>query len=404
MKKVLMHVTVVVCMIALLCCSAYALPASTDRIYSGIDVSVWQGEINFEAVRQDGIEIVYIRSSSGSGFVDPNFEQNYERAKAAGLSVGFYHYVTARSESQARYQAEFFASLVHGKDYDCRLAMDFEDLRGLSRSEINAIASAFLETLEEKTESELVIYSDAYNAENAFDKSLTRYPLWIAQYGVTQPSDRTQWSEWIGWQYTSSGRISGISGNVDRDRFTEDILLTSKPDPNRPKPEPSIPGNSTISYTVKRGDTLYAIAELYHTSVSALVQENDIANPNLIYPGQVLNITIHDDVTRICEYYTVQRGDTLYAIALRYNTTVSALANRNGITNPNLIYPGQRLCVNSRQDGSPPPAPTVTYTVRRGDTLYTIARRYDTTVSALVRENSIANPNLIYPGEVLRIP
>ncbi len=191
---------------------------------------------------------------------------------------------------------------------------------------------------------------------------------------------------------------------MDRDRFTEDILLTSKPDPNRPKPEPSIPGNSTISYTVKRGDTLYAIAELYHTSVSALVQENDIANPNLIYPGQVLNITIHDDVTRICEYYTVQRGDTLYAIALRYNTTVSALANRNGITNPNLIYPGQRLCVNSRQDGSPPPAPTVTYTVRRGDTLYTIARRYDTTVSALVRENSIANPNLIYPGEVLRIP
>ncbi len=67
MKKVLMHVTVVVCMIALLCCSAYArVAASTDRIYSGIDVSVWQGEINFEAVRQDGIEIVYIRSSSGT--------------------------------------------------------------------------------------------------------------------------------------------------------------------------------------------------------------------------------------------------------------------------------------------------------------------------------------------------
>ena len=99
--------------------------------------------------------------------------------------------------------------------------------------------------------------------------------------------------------------------------------------------------------------------------------------------------------------YTVQPGDTLYRIAARYGTTVTAIANANNIANPNLIYPGQVLVIPG--GGSTPPA-TRTYTVQPGDTLYSIAGRYGTTVNAIVTANNIADPNLILPGQVLVIP
>ena len=115
--------------------------ASNTRIYHGIDVSQWQGNIDFDAVSESGIEIVYIRAGQGSGYTDPYFRSNYEGAKAAGLKIGFYHYVTAQNTAQAVQQADFFYSLIKDKTIDCRPAMDFESFPGLDNREINAIAS-----------------------------------------------------------------------------------------------------------------------------------------------------------------------------------------------------------------------------------------------------------------------
>jgi LysM repeat protein len=103
-----------------------------------------------------------------------------------------------------------------------------------------------------------------------------------------------------------------------------------------------------------------------------------------------------------CSYYTVQRGDTLYSIARRYGTTVQAIAQANGILNPAYIYAGQVLCIPS--GGAPPPVTGGYYTVQRGDTLYSIARRYGTSVWAIAMANNISNPSLIYPGQALLIP
>ena len=86
----------------------YAFSPSENMLYDGIDVSSWQGNIDFSRVKQAGIDIVYIRVSEGTGFVDPYFKQNYENAKANGLKVGFYHYVTARNEKEAKEEANFF--------------------------------------------------------------------------------------------------------------------------------------------------------------------------------------------------------------------------------------------------------------------------------------------------------
>lgn len=145
--------------------------------------------------------------------------------KPIGLKVGLYHFLTARNEEEAKKQAEFFSSVVSNTSPDCKLAMDFEVFGNLNIPEINNISRVFLDRVKEITGKEVIIYSDAYAARNVFSRELAQnYPLWIAEYGVENPS-QTNWEFWEGFQYTSRGQISGINGYVDRDRFTDDIFL-----------------------------------------------------------------------------------------------------------------------------------------------------------------------------------
>lgn len=400
-RKVFSYILLSAALVLLTCTSVSALPAASGEQRRGIDVSMWQGDIDFEEVAESGVDTVYIRSGLGSDYTDPYFEQNYERARAAGLNVGFYHYVTARTVSQAEYQAHFFVNTIQGKEFQCRLAMDFEDLTTLSAAEANEIGLAFIRKVEDLSGKGTVVYSDAYNAGAVFGGGLTAYPLWIAEYGVSEPSSAVNWDSWAGWQYSDMGNVAGISGPVDLDLYTDAMFLEepgSVPGPV-PMPEPSA---STVEYTVKSGDTLWGIAEMYRTSVSAIVSENGIANPNLIYPGEVLRITLADNVpsSEMNNTYLVRRGDTLWGIAQMYRTSVARLAAMNNISDPNLIYPGEILQVSS--SGSTGDVGR-TYVVRYGDTLSGIARRYGTTVSQLAAANGIENPNLIYAGEVLTV-
>ncbi|MFF5812908.1 GH25 family lysozyme [Peribacillus butanolivorans] len=319
-------------------------------MFHGIDISEWQGEINFEKVKASGIEVVYIRSSEGNNYVDPYFHKNYEKAKKAGLRIGFYHYVTARSVSQAEYQAHFFVSLISNKEFNGKIAMDFEDLAGLTNSEINMISKAFIKRVEELSGKEAVIYSDASNATYVLDKSLTKYPLWIADYGVGHPSNQVKWSKWSGWQYSDNGRIPGISGTVDLDYFNKEMLLKGSSKIKKPTTKPTSK-STTIIYRVKSGNTLSKIAKLYHTTVDAIVAENHIKNPNLLNKNEKLHITIHDKHQTRNPHafvYVVRQGDTLHELALRYHTTVKELIKWNDIQDPNRIYAGERLRIRSK--------------------------------------------------------
>ena len=99
-------------LIYLLAPSSMALSPSSEPTYAGIDVSGYQGNINYSEVKQAGIEIVYMKSSEGSNYVDSHFERNYTEAKTNGLKVGVYHFLTARSIAQAETQAQFFVAPV----------------------------------------------------------------------------------------------------------------------------------------------------------------------------------------------------------------------------------------------------------------------------------------------------
>lgn len=394
----------------------YALSPQSGLSYEGIDVSDWQGYIDYSQVKSSGIDVVYIKSSQGSNIKDPYFEINYENAKANNLKVGFYHFLTATTIEEANQEAIFFSSVISGKQADCKLALDYEQFNGVGTEQINQIAMAFIQKVKELTKKQVVIYSDLYNSENTFNRELaSQGELWIAYYGDYRNLENvnTSWNTFIGVQYTDQGNIPGINGNVDRDLFTEEIFLDDNSEIPNTENQNGNYNTETIYYTVKRGDTLGKIATQYGTTVQEIAQINGIQNVNLIYPGQIIRITTnsnnHGSETNSTgkTYYTIKRGDTLWRISRRYGVSVQNIVSWNNIQNPNLIYPGQRLILygnyTSTNNSSNSNNNTVYYTVQRGDTLWRIARRYRTCPRRIARLNGITNPNLIYPGQILKI-
>ena len=375
---------------------ARAIPPSGGRQYRGIDISEFQGEIDFEEVRRSGIEAVYIRAGAGE-YTDEYFAENYERARAAGLKIGFYHYVTARSVEEGRRQARFFASLAAGREPDMRLVMDFEYFGSLSVSQINAISEAYLDELTALTKRGAVIYSDLSNARNIFSRALAeKYPLWAAQYGADEPSANGKWREWVGFQYTDEGRVGGIYGNVDRNIFTEGIFLSDSERIDGEKRTSVRARTRTLTVYVRAGDTLWAIAREYGTTVEAIVRENRIADPNRIFAGERLRITLPARGSGE-EIYTVRRGDTPISIAGKFGVTLSALEDRNGLERGETIYAGDKLSIpGARMSGE-------FYVVRPGDTLFYISRRTGVPIRTLVGINRIKDPDLIYAGEHLKL-
>ncbi len=388
--------------------SAFALEPSSNVIYRGIDVSEFQGNINYNEVKNAGIEIVYIRSSEGTNFIDPFFKTNYENAKANGLKVGFYHYVTARDTESAIQEADFFASVIEGTSPDCKLAMDFEYFDGLSTYEVNEISITFLNRLQQVTNKDVIVYSDAYNAQNVFNKEVASYPLWIADYFVSTPAPNDNWNFWVGFQYSDIGNIPGISGRVDLDQYSDGILLNDTSTiTNSGNTIQAQNDNNQISITVTRGETLSSIAFRYGTTVTNLVKLNNIQNPNLIYIGQRLlisttNNAINNTNRNNSSVYIVKAGNTLNQIANEFNVTVESIAIENNIQNPNLIFVGQRLIIEDIRYDTHETNHSI-YTIRYGDTLSQISRRYNVSIEQIATLNNISNINLIFVGQKLRI-
>ena len=187
------------------------------------------------------------------------------------------------------------------------------------------------------------------------------------------------------------------------------------PDPSRIRPGQIVcvpffncPTN-TFSYIVQRGDTMFSIAQMFGVSLQALIQANpQVRNPNQLYPGQNVCVTQAEPPPQTCPPgtfpYTVQQGDTMFLIAQRFGVSLNALIQANPqIPNPNLIFPGQIVCVPTTPGVCP--AGTFAYTVQPGDTMFFIAQRFGVSLDALIRANpQIADPNRIMPGQIVCVP
>ena len=189
--------------------------------------------------------------------------------------------------------------------------------------------------------------------------------------------------------------------------------VTAAPPPTATAVPGGPSGGTSCTYIVRAGDTLSTIALRYGTTTAALAQANGLSNPNLIRTGQTLTIPncsgpVQPPQPGGCFTYTVRAGDTLSTIAARYGTSVPAIVQANNLSNPNYIRIGQRLVICAGPGSTPPPPPPPpsgrTYVVRLGDTLSSIALRFGTTPYELARLNGLANANLIYAGQVLRLP
>ena len=159
-------------------------------------------------------------------------------------------------------------------------------------------------------------------------------------------------------------------------------------------------GISTNTYIVKSGDTLYKIAQKYNTTVDTLKQINNLTS-NLLSVGQILKLPTEQVTlpTTASENYVVKSGDNLYAIARRYNTTVSEIKKVNNLTSNNLSI-GQVLKIPTV---TPSQENAETYIVQSGDSLYSIARKFNTTVSEIKKLNNLSS-NLLSLGQVLVLP
>ena len=173
-----------------------------------------------------------------------------------------------------------------------------------------------------------------------------------------------------------------------------------------------LPAAADETITVRTGDTLFSIARRFGTSVAAIMQANGLSNPNLIYAGQRLVIPIGSgeqppSTVSPSSTYVVASGDTLFSISRRFGVSVTIIAQVNGIVNPARIYIGQQLIIPGVTEvptAPPEPGGGFAYMVQAGDTLIRIAARFNTTISLIISANNIANPNWITVGQQLWIP
>lgn len=185
--------------------------------YDGIDVSHFQGDVDWPAVKAAGKEFVFIKATEGDRYVDPRFQANWAGAKAAGLVRGAYHFFQPQKDAAA--QAAHFLATVELEPGDLPPALDVEVTESVSARGIDRAAVTWLEQVEAACGATPILYSDLSFLEQYLGLGFGRYPLWLADYSETAPAAPAPWTAWTFWQSSQSGRVTGITGAVDLDVF-----------------------------------------------------------------------------------------------------------------------------------------------------------------------------------------
>lgn len=188
-------------------------------IVQGIDVSFWQQDVNWDAVAADGVKFAFARASYGTS-KDTYFDQNWAGMKAAGLVRGAYQYWLPSKDPIAQAQAmlDIVGPLSGG---DLPPVVDVEQTDGLGPAEITSRLTQWVQHVEAAIGRKPIIYSGKYFwQDNVKSTAFLEYPLWIPNYSLTCPDlPNGTWDSWHFFQYTSTGSVSGVAGNVDRNEW-----------------------------------------------------------------------------------------------------------------------------------------------------------------------------------------
>lgn len=319
----------------------------------GIDVSHWQGTIDWNKVKAACIKFAIIKAggSDAGAYTDSKWEENYKGAKTAGIPIGAYYFVGKDCVTAAagKADAERFLKILKGKQLEYPVYMDNEAQPASAKAGITEATIAFCETMESAGYF-VGIYGSAVSGfkERMDDSKLTAYAHWVAQYA----SKCTYSGQYGIWQYSSKGSVDGISGNVDLDYgyidypsiiksggfngYTKAASDTDKSD----KITPAVPDKS--------------VAELAQEVISGRWGNGTARKDALTAAGYdysaiqaMVNELLAKDTVKTAVWYTVRSGDTLSAIARKYGTTVSAIQKLNPtlIKNINLIITGWKIRV-----------------------------------------------------------
>lgn len=312
----------------------------------GVDLSDYQGQPDFDTLKTE-VDFVITKATEGVGFTAQTLNRNKSEMRRVGLPHGFYHFAQGQDPIA---EADYFVNQIGDYQQGELLMLDWE----IGHASPVQWCLQWLQQVESRTGTKPLIYMNSSTA-HSFDWSpvvQNNNGLVLANYGpddgsAHHPPDSASWPFWAMWQYTSRGFLNGVAGPVDLDIFNGDATALAQYGGvgslpvHRPPQHPDGLGN----YTVQPGDSMSAIAHHFGMSVSSLEAANpQISNPNLIYPGEILHIP-HGSQLR-GRVYTVQPGDTLSGIAVKFGESLGEVTTKNPhISNANVIYPGQLINV-----------------------------------------------------------
>jgi lysozyme len=191
--------------------------SSLQGLAQGIDVSKAQGTVDWPSVAAAGYAFAFLKATDGQDYVDPTFTENWEGAKAAGLLRGAYHFF--RAEDDPAVQAAWFWKTVGG-DGDLPLVVDVETTMEQSASTVVANLTRFLDDLQQASGRQPMIYTAPGFWQQLGTSAFGAYPLWVAEYGASQPTLPSGWTLWDFWQHSETGQVPGITGAVDLDVYS----------------------------------------------------------------------------------------------------------------------------------------------------------------------------------------
>jgi len=194
---------------------------SADDI-QGIDVSHWQGAINWGEVRDAGYTFAFVKATEGTSFIDSDFETNMNSGRSAGMLMGAYHFARPDQNAATDEANHFVAEAIDylGDGYLIP-ALDVERGADLGDEALSNWINEWMNTVESETGVEPILYINSNYASNHLDSSVTSRDLWIAHwtYDPEASPNTGIWDDWAFWQYSNQSAVPGISGNVDLDKF-----------------------------------------------------------------------------------------------------------------------------------------------------------------------------------------